>query len=157
MNCSETPEPLVGRLTVDEAVRRAVLYNHALRAKEREAALAEAKVRVEAGEMLPSVIAESEYYRRDRPSMSHSNQSPTYSTSSDLRTISREIALSWNVLDFGLSLVRTRQGLNRALQQHEEASRVRARITEETRSSYWRAVAAERLGACPVAPIGGGR
>ena len=140
------PEPLVGALTVDDAVMRAVRYNHAIRAKELEAALAEARVRAQAGSMLPSMVAESDYYRRDRPHMSHSSLTSAFSTSTDLRTISRDIAISWNILDFGLSFVRARQGLDKALQQHEEANRVRARIVEETRAIFWRAVALERLG-----------
>ncbi len=136
----------VGLLTVDAAVKRAMRFNHAIRAKELEVALVEAKVLAQGGAMLPNIVAESDSYRRNRPHMSHSNQSPSFSTSTDLRTLSRDIALSWNVLDFGLSLVRARQGLDKALQQHEETGRVRARIVEETRSVYWRAVALERLG-----------
>lgn len=139
------PEPLVDVLTVDDAVRRTVRRNHNIRAKELEAALSEAKVLIQSASMLPGIVAESDYYRRDRPHMSHSSLSPTYSTSTDPRSASRQIALSWNVLDFGLSFVRTRQGLDKALQQHEEANRVRARIVEETRSVYWRAVALEKL------------
>jgi outer membrane protein TolC len=142
---SALPEPLLGALTVDDAVRRAVHYNQTIRAKEMEAALAEAKVRAQAGAMLPSIVAESDYYRRDRPLMSHSNLSSTFSTSTDLRTISRDVAISWNILDFGLSFVRARQGLDKALQQHEEVNRVKARIAEETRAVFWRAVALERL------------
>jgi outer membrane protein TolC len=141
-----TPEPLVQPLTVEEAVQRAVRYNHALRIKELEAALAEAKVRAQAGAMLPSIVAESDFYRRDRLQMSRSNASSTYSTSSDLRSISRDVTLSWNILDFGLSFVRARQGWDKALQQHEDANRVRARIVEETRSTYWRAAAVAALG-----------
>jgi outer membrane protein TolC len=140
-----TPEPLQGLLTVDEAVVRATKYNYAVRAKEREAALAESRVRVESGSMLPSIVAESDYYRRDRPQLSHSSQSQSYSTSADTRTVSRDIALSWNILDFGLSFVRARQGLDKAHQQQEEARRVTSRIIEETRSIYWRAVALETV------------
>ena len=142
---AKLPAPLVGALSVDDAVRRAVLYNHSIRLKELEAALALAKVRAQAGSMLPNIVAESDYYRRDRPLMSHSNLAQTFSTSTDLRTISRDVAISWNILDFGLSFVRARQGLDKVLQQHEETKRVTARIVEETRSLYWRAVALERL------------
>jgi outer membrane protein TolC len=140
------PEPLIGPLTVDDAVNRAVHFNHAIRAKELEAALADAKVRAQGGAMLPSLVAELDYYQRDRPMMSRSSQSSVYSGSTDLRSVSRDIALSWNILDFGLSYVRSRQSLDKALQQHEEARRVRARIVEETRSIFWRAVALQMLG-----------
>lgn len=143
---AEPPEPLVGALTADDAVRRAIKYNYSVRAKELEAALAESQVRAESGAMLPSIVAESDYYRRDRPQLSRSSQSSLYSTSSDMRTISRDITLSWNILDFGLSFIRAKQGLDKALKQHEEARRVTSRIIEETRSTYWRAVALHTLG-----------
>ena len=139
------PEPATAPLTVDDAVARAIRFNLTLRAKELEVALADAKVRTQSGAMLPSVVAESDYYRRDRPMASRSNQSGTYSSSSDLANTSRDLALSWNILDFGLSYVRTRQSNDKALQQYEEARHVRARIVEETRSIFWRAVALEKL------------
>lgn len=138
-------EPLIGVLSVEEAVARAIRNNYSVRAKELEAALADAKVRVQAGAMLPSIVAESDYYRRDRLLASHSNLSPTYSSSSDLQSVSRNIAISWNLLDFGLSYVRSRQGLDKAYQQHEETRRVAARIAEETRGVFWRAVALQKL------------
>ena len=139
------PEPVTAALTVDDAVARAIRFNLTLRAKELEVALADAKVRAQSGAMLPSIVAESDYYKRDRPMASRSNQSGTYSSSSDLANTSRDLALSWNILDFGLSYVRTRQSHDKALQQYEEARHVRARIVEETRSIFWRAVALEKL------------
>lgn len=144
------PEPLTGPLAVDDAVARAVRFNLALRAKELEAAMAEAKVVAESGAMLPSVVAESEYYRRDRPLLTRSNMSDVYSTSSDAKNVTRDIALSWNILDFGLSYIRSKQGLDKALQQREEVRRVRARIIEETRSLFWRAVVLDKLGPAQV-------
>jgi outer membrane protein TolC len=140
-----TPEPLVGALTLDDAVSRAVRFNHTIRAKELDAALADAKVQAQGGAMLPSVVAESDYYGRDRAALSRSNQSSGYSTSSDTKSVSRDIAISWNILDFGLSYVRTKQGLDKAHQSQEEARRVTARIVEETRSIFWRAVALKKL------------
>jgi outer membrane protein TolC len=140
------PEPLAGLLTADDAVTRAVRFNRTIRAKELEAALAAAKVVSQSGAMLPNIVAESTYYRRDLPALSHSNLSPVYSTSTDLHDVSRSITLSWNILDFGLSYVRAKQGLDKALQQREDARRVTARIVEETRAIYWRAVALQQLG-----------
>jgi outer membrane protein TolC len=139
------PEPLVGALTLDDAVSRAVRFNHTIRAKELEAALADAKVRAQGGAMLPSVVAESDYYGRDRAALSRSNQSSGYSTSSDTHSVSRDLAISWNILDFGLSYIRAKQGLDKAHQSQEEARRVTARIVEETRSIFWRAVALKKL------------
>lgn len=139
------PQPVAGMLNVDAAVARAVRYNHAIRAKELEAAVATAKVVADTGAMLPSIVVDSEYYRRDSAPLTRSSLSTSYSTSVDTGTVSSDIALSWNILDFGLSLVRAKQGLDKAWQQAEEVRRVRARIIEETRSQFWRAVALEKL------------
>jgi outer membrane protein TolC len=140
-----SPEPLIGQLTIDDAVTRAVRFNYTIRAKELEAALADAKFRSQSGAMLPGVVAESDYYNRDRPVLSRSSQSSNYSTSSDTTSVSRDLALSWNILDFGLSYIRTKQGIDKAHQAHEEARRVTARIVEDTRSIFWRAVALKKL------------
>jgi outer membrane protein TolC len=138
-------EPLVQPLTVDEAVRRSILYNHSVRAKELEAALAFAQVRAQAAEMLPRLAAEVDFNRRNKPSLTRSNQSQNYATSSDTAAVAGDIALSWNILDFGLSLLRAAQGLDKAYRQEEEANRLRSRIIEETRSNFWNAVALETL------------
>lgn len=138
-------EPLSGVLTADDAVARAMRYNFDLRAKELERVVAEAKVRMQAGGMLPSIVAENSYYRRDQPMLSRSSGSPLYSGSTDLQTISRDISLSWNILDFGLSYVRSIQSLDKSYQAQEEVRRIRARISEDTVATYWRAVALMKL------------
>ncbi len=140
-----TPDPPDGVLTADGAVHRAVVYNHAVRAKQLEVTLAEHRVRAESGAMLPGLVASSDYYRRDRPLLTHSSRSDLYATSTDSRMIARDIELSWNILDFGLSFIRTRQGLDESYRQSEEARRVTSRLIEETRSIYWRAVAFETI------------
>ncbi len=134
-----------GPLDPDDAVQRALIHNHSVRAKELEARLAVAKARVLSGGLLPDVVAQSFSHRRDRPDLSRSSDASPYMTSSDLSTVTRDMTLSWNILDFGLSYVRARQGVRRANQQHEDIRRIRARVTEETRLTYWRAVALERL------------
>lgn len=141
---AESP-PIVGRLTAATAVERALRLNYDLRASTLEAELAEQRARVEAGGMLPEVLAQSERYRRNKPHLSRSSQSYGYSGSSDLATLSNTIALSWNVLDFGLSYIRTRQTENEAGKKWEETGIVAGRIIEDTRLSYWQAVALHTL------------
>ena len=140
-----TIEPPSGPITMSDAVARAINYNHTVRAHELEVSLSEAKARAQGGALLPNIVAESDYYRQDRLQMSHSSGSPEFSTSSDIASISRNITLSWNILDFGLSFIRARQSVNKAHEQREEARRISSRITEETRSAFWKAVALEEL------------
>ena len=85
-----TVSPVTGVLSADEAVARAVAFNRAIKAKELEALFGAAKAQALNGAMLPAIVGQSEYYRRDRPSLSHSNQSAGYSTSTDIGTISRD-------------------------------------------------------------------
>lgn len=140
-----TAVPLEGALTPDEAVARAVRYNHELRAAMLEAAVSAAALRVERGELLPDAIGESSYFRRDRLSLSRSSRSDLYSTSSDLATITHNLELSLNILDFGLTLIRMRQAGDVANQKVEAARRVAADIAEQTRATYWQAVAQHML------------
>jgi outer membrane protein TolC len=138
-------QPPTGSIDVEQAVARAVAVNHAVRAKELEAALAEAKAVALGGGLLPELVAESSYFRRDRPPLSRSSHSATYATSTGVRTLTHDLTLSWNILDLGLSYIRARQGVHRAHQQHEEVRRIRARIGEETRLAFWRTVALDTL------------
>lgn len=141
----ESSPPVTGPLNAAEAVRRAVAYNQQVQAVRYEAAIEDAKTRVERGELLPDVIADSDYYRRSKRPFSRSNRSSDYSTSSDLATLTRSIELSYNLLDFGLTLIRMRQAGDKANQKHEEVRRVALQIAEETRGAYWRAVALQTL------------
>lgn len=137
--------PFEGVLSPDEAVERAVLYNHEVRAAMLEAAVSAAAVRVERGELLPDAIEDSSYFRRNRLPLSRSSRSDLYSTSSDLATITHNLELSLNILDFGLTLIRMRQAGDVANQKVEAARRVAADIAELTRATYWQAVAQQTL------------
>ncbi len=134
-----------GDLTVELAVELAVRRNRSLRAKQLEATLAQARVRVESGAMLPSAMAEAGYVHRDQPQMSRSSAASTYSTSSDDDSRTKGITLGWNILDFGLSYVRSRQALDLARKQDEDSRRAAHELAEETTKAFWRAVAYREL------------
>lgn len=142
---AEATPPLEGALDVEAAVRRAIMYNQEIQAARREAAINDAQLRIERGELLPDVLANLDYYGRNERQSSRSNASPDYSSSSDLVTLSRRIELSFNLIDFGLTLLRMRQAADRANIKREDVARVAFRIAEETRAAYWRAVALQML------------
>lgn len=137
--------PLVGMLDADAAVLRAIEANREIEASRFAAAIEQAQVRVDGGQLLPDILAETDYYRRDKRGYSHSNLSNVYATSSDLATLTHNIDLSLNLLDFGLTLIRMRQGEDRAHLKEEETRRVALRIAEDTRGAYWRTVALQTL------------
>ncbi len=140
-----TDAALAEDMTVDMAVKLAVQRNRSIRAKELEAALAQAKVMVESGAMLPSAMAEANYSHRNRPQLSRSSGSSTYSSSSDDDSRTKDITLGWNILDFGLSYVRSRQALDLARKQEEDSRRAAHEIADETTKAFWRAVAYRTL------------
>ena len=67
------------------------------------------------------------------------------STSSEKNIFAADLALSWDVLDFGLSYVRAQQKADEVLISMERRRKVANRIIEDVRTSYWRTVSAERL------------
>lgn len=135
---SALDEPISGEIDVYDAIARAIKYNADLKARELAVAVENAKVSAQSAELLPEFIADSSFYGRGRKDWSYTSLSPSYGASSDL-------ALSWNILDFGLSYVRAQQAGDKALYQAEEYRRAVARVAEETRLAYWRAVANARL------------
>jgi outer membrane protein TolC len=138
-------EPLDGPLDVHHAVARALKYNLSIRTQELTAEIAFAKVRAESSSMLPNVVAESRYYGRNVPSYSRSSSSLNYSTSSDAIGLTRDLTLSFNILDFGLSYIRTEQLADKAEKEREEVRRVATRVVEETRTEFSRTAAYEAL------------
>src|SRR5690606_33331081 len=67
------------------------------------------------------------------------------STSSDREVLNSSLALSWDVLDFGLSYVRAQQAGDQVQIAEERKRKVINRLIEDVRTAYWRAVSAERL------------
>jgi outer membrane protein TolC len=131
-------EAVPAEIDIHDAIARAVKYNAELRVKELEVTVEAAKLNVTQATLLPDVVSNSSYYSRSSSKASYSSLSPSNGSSSDL-------ALSWNILDFGLSYVRARQGGNVTLYRAEEYRRAASKVVEETRVAFWRAVAAERL------------
>jgi outer membrane protein TolC len=135
---SVADEAIDGEIDVYDAIGRAIKYNADVKARELQIAVASAKVSAQNAALLPDFVADSSYYGRGRKDSSYSSLSPSYGASSDL-------ALSWNILDFGLSYVRAQQAGDKALYQEEDYRRAVARVAEDTRLAYWRAVASAQL------------
>ena len=148
-------EPLHGALTLPEAMARALKYNLDKEVEVMQVMLAEQELRIAHYSMLPNLVTNAGYADRDNYSGGSSVQllsptrtgpeSLTSSTSSDREVRTADLRFSWNILDFGLSWVRAKQAADKALVADELRRRVVARIIENVRVAYWRAVAATRL------------
>jgi len=143
-------EAVVQPISLYEAMARALKYNldHKIELMARE--LADAKLNQAKSDMLPTLVANSSYSNRDHDPHSYSEglsgiRSVTPSTSRENENFSKDIAFSWNILDFGLSYVRAKQSADQALIAEEQKRKVVNRIIEDVRSAYWRAVSADRL------------
>lgn len=144
-------EPITGPIDLHEAMARALKYNLDHRVEQMNAALRVKELDLADYSMLPSVVAGSGYSGRNNDSASNSRniqtggQSLPFSTSQERQLTTSDVSFSWNILDFGLSYVRAQQAADRFLIAEELRRKVVARLLEDVRTAYWRAVSAEHL------------
>lgn len=144
-------EPLSGPLTLHQAMARAVKYNLEARLKVMEEALAKRQVDLAQFDMLPRMALDAGYVGRNNVGASSSQsirtgtQSLEPSTSQDRDREVADLTMVWNVLDFGVSYVSAKQQADQRLILQERKRKVIHTITQDVRSAYWRAVAAQRL------------
>lgn len=144
-------EPLNGPLTLHQAMARAVKYNLEARLKVMEEALAKRQVDLARFDMLPRMAMAAGYAGRNNTGASSSQsirtgtQSLEPSTSQDRDREVADLTMVWNVLDFGVSYVSAKQQADQRLILEERRRKVIHTITQDVRSAYWRAVAAQRL------------
>jgi len=150
----ERGEPIAGRLTVAEAIARALKYNLDKRSKMMEEALALGQTDLDRWDMLPQLTANAGYLDRSRPDASKSRDlitqetsaaSPTYSADRWRRTV--DLTMSWNILDFGLTYYTARSNSDRALVAVERRRKAVHNLISEVRFAFWRAAAFQTLNA----------
>ena len=144
-------EPVHGPIGLAEAVARGLKYNLDKRLKEFEVVLTEKGLAHSAIGMLPQLAASAGYHSRNdfRGSSSKSLitgvESLEVSTSEDKQITTADLRVVWNVLDFGLTYLRTQQEADRVLIAKERHVKVVQNIVQDMRDAYWRAVAAELM------------
>jgi outer membrane protein TolC len=145
-------EKLIGSLSLEEAVARALKYNLDRRARSMERALALNLLDLDNFQLLPKLGASDTYSDRTEFSATNSKSDPngpapssTYSYSGDRAGHTRDLKLSWNVLDFGVSFYNARQNADRSLIAEENRRKVVNNLVREVQFSYWRMVAAQKL------------
>jgi outer membrane protein TolC len=144
-------EPVGAPIDLYEAMARALKYNLDYKVEMMEEALKDRELNLSRYDMLPQLVASAGYAGRNNFSGASSlslitrRQSLEPSTSSEKNLYTADLTLSWDVLDFGLSYVRAKQKADEVLIAQERRRKVANRIIEDVRTSYWRAVSAERL------------
>ena len=148
---SNRQTPITQSVSVYEAMARALKHNLDHRVTMMEADLAQADYDLSRWDQLPKVVANGQYYGRSNEagasslSLLSGNESLEPSTSTDRDVFTSDLTASWNVLDFGLSKIRSEQLGNEALIYEERRRKAIIQIMEDVHRSYYRAVSSERL------------
>ncbi len=138
-------------ITLHEAMARAIMYNLDHRLKMMEITLANKNLDVSRYDLLPEITASAGYSARDNElasyseSMADGTESLTSSTSQEKSNFTADLKVVWNVLDFGVSYLRTQQEADQLYILEERRRKVVQNIIQDVRYAYWRAVCAERL------------
>ena len=149
-----TPQVMDKPLTLYDAIAKAILYNREYKLAIMEAALSQRQYDLARTNILPALTLSAGYTGRDNFAASRSatftNGEPdelgdSYSVSADKTRNTTSAILSWNILDFGLSYVRTGQAADRKMVALERQRKVVHNIVREVTYAYWRAIAADNL------------
>ena len=144
-------EPLDGPVSLYEAMARALKYNMDNRVKLMEEALAVGELEVVRYDMLPELTVDAGYHWRNNEPGASSESLITGDISLEpSKSIERiytdsSLVMSWNVLDFGVSYVRSQQQADRVMIMKERRRKVIQNIVQDVRYAYWRAVSAQEV------------
>ena len=147
----EGAEPLSKRVTLFEAMARGLKYNLDHRVEQMSSRLANANLELKKRDQLPAFAARGGFDDRSNSAASYSRTlfagvrsvDPTYSQQDG--RFAGDLTLSWHLLDFGLSYVRSKQSADEVLIARERRRSVVNKIVEDIRTAYWKAVSAQRL------------
>ena len=134
-------EPVTRPISLYEAIGRALKYNLDFHLELHEKILARRELELSRYEMLPTFVSNLNYNGRSNFSGANSRslltgrQSLVSSTSSDRDLHTADLALSWNILDFGVSYFRARQAADGVLVAEEGKRKVINRIVQEVRTA----------------------
>jgi outer membrane protein TolC len=145
-------EPIQGRISLEEAIARALKYNLERRSRMMEEAIAFNQFDASRYDMLPRLVAQAGYRWRDEELITRSRDSVTGAPSLANPFISSErastvfdLGLTWNLLDFGASYYGARQNADRVQIAAERRRKAMHLLIQDVRSAFWRTASAQRL------------
>jgi outer membrane protein TolC len=143
-------DPITTPITLAQATARALKYQAEHRQRQMEEAAAAAQLDVAQFDLLPKITANAGYSTRDNEAFGFGitpggaiGASPSASVERTRTTGS--IALTWNLLDFGVSYYRAKQLADQKLIAEERRRKAVQTLMHDVRVAWWRAEAAERL------------
>lgn len=144
-------EAIKAPLSLGDAVARALKYNMEHRMKSMSSALAANQADLAKYDLLPKLTAQAGYNRRDSYPASSSmsiatgTESLVPSTSQEKDHQTADLALTWNILDFGVSYWQARQAGDRALIAEQQRRKTAQTLIQNVRQAYWLAAGAQQL------------
>ena len=141
-----------GTLNEDAVLERAMINNLDTRLSLLETSYARRQLRVDNLDMLPTLTASAGYQQNSDEGYSTSqvlgetSTTGAYSRGSEDVSRTRDLTLTWNVLDFALGYYNAKQAADRALIAEERQRQAAFDLIRNARGAYWRAVAAQNLG-----------
>lgn len=149
---AENVPPVVGKLSMDEAVARALKYNLDRRTKLMEEALALRQFDTASFDMLPRLMANAGYSWRSEELVTRSIDSVTGAPSLANPFISSErnhaqysLGTTWSLLDFGMSYVSAKQAADRVNIASERRRKAMHLLIQDVRIAFWRTASAQKL------------
>jgi len=139
-------EVLSKPLTVEDAVAMAVRFNLDSRVKALEEVIAVGKADLSMFALLPQMAASGGMSRRNPRSLSTSRDlstgvvSTAPSSSEDQFRRTGDLTASWNLVDFGIALLRSDQEEDRVALAVEKRRRAIHLLVQDVQAAYWKAV-----------------
>jgi outer membrane protein TolC len=132
-------------LTVEDAVALAIRFNLDARVKTLETALAAGKADLSMFALLPQIAASGGMVKRNPSNFTTSKDSTgaigtNSSVSEDAFRRTGDLTASWNMMDFGIALVRSDQEDDRVVQAVEKRRRALHLLVQDVQAAYWKAV-----------------
>ena len=130
-------EPVKGAIGLYEAMARSIKYNLDHHIEVLDEILRARELDLKGYDQLPQLVASTTASMRSNDPGGRSRslltglESAEGSTSTEKRSLTGDLTLSWDVLDFGLSYVRARQGADETLIAQERRRKVINRIIED--------------------------
>ena len=133
-------------LTVDDAIGLAMRYNLDSRVKSLEEVVAAGKADLSLFAMLPQMAANGSLQRRNPKDITTSKDlstgviSTSSSQSEDAFRRTGDLTASWNLVDFGIALLRSDQEEDRVALAIEKRRRAVHLLVQDVQAAYWKAV-----------------
>jgi outer membrane protein TolC len=138
-------EPILGPLTLDEAIARGLKYNLDRRAKQLELEIASGQFESALQDMLPKARAQIERSNRSEERLTrNANGTPSNATSERNHTV-HELGASWSLLEFGVGYYNAKQSRERVQIANERRRKLIHTLIQDVRSAYWRAACAQAM------------